>query len=369
MGNPLLEIKALGQSVWLDNISRDLIDSGSLAKLIADDGISGVTSNPTIFEKAIGHSAAYDAGLAAAAAKGLDARGIFFELAYRDIRDGAKLLRPTWDAANAQDGHISFELPPELAHDAAGSIEAGKRIFAEIGEPNVLIKVPGTVEGVEAFRELTAAGVPVNVTLLFSVGRYREIAQAWIDGLERLSVSGGDLAKMASVASFFVSRVDGKVDAKLLELRQVPLSGRAAIANAKLAYRAFREICSGPRWEALAAKGASVQRPLWASTSTKNPAYKDTLYVDSLIGPHTVNTMPDATVTATRDHGVAAVTVDQGLRGDDDLMQSLLDAGVDMVAILDQLVVEGVASFQASFDTLIATIEQKASALAAAPHA
>ncbi len=361
MGNPLLAIRALGQSIWLDNISRELLDTGQLARLIADDGISGVTSNPTIFEKAIGHSELYDRPLSAAAHDGLDARAIFFKLAYADIRDGADLLRPRFDESGGQDGHISFELPPELARDAAGSIEAAKRIFPEIGRPNVLIKVPATPEGVEAFRELTAAGVSVNVTLLFAVERYEEIANAWIDGLERRVAAGEPVDRLASVASFFVSRVDGKVDARLEQLGHSELQGIAAVANAKLAYRAFQRIFSGPRWEALAAKGAHVQRPLWASTSTKNPAYPDTLYVDTLIGPDTVNTMPEGTIDATRSHGVAARTIDAKVDAAAAHMAELERIGVDLDAILvHELVDEGVESFAKSFDSLVATIDAKA---------
>ena len=367
MANPLLAIKALGQSIWLDNISRELLDTGKLAQLIAEDGISGVTSNPTIFEKAIGHSELYDRWLSAAAHDGLDARAIFFRLAYADIRDGADLLRPAYDAADGQDGHISFELPPELAHDAAGSIEAGKRIKAEIDRPNVLIKVPATAEGVDAFRELTAAGVSVNVTLLFAVDRYEEIANAWVEGLERRVENGEPVDRLASVASFFVSRVDGKVDARLDELGHSELQGVAAVANAKLAYRSFQRIFSGPRWEALAAKGAHVQRPLWASTSTKNPAYPDTLYVDTLIGPDTVNTMPDATIDAVRTHGVAQRTIDVKVDAAEAHLAELERIGVDLDRILKQeLVNEGVDSFAKSFDSLIATIADKARELAPA---
>jgi transaldolase len=367
MSNPLLAIRALGQSIWLDNISRELLDSGTLARLIAEDGISGVTSNPTIFEKAIGHSELYDTPLGAAARDGLDARAIFFKLAYADIQDGAELLRATYEEADGQDGHISFELPPELSHDAAGSIEAGKRIKGEIDRPNVLIKVPATTEGVEAFRELTAAGVSVNVTLLFAVSRYEEIANAWIEGLERRVAAGEPVDRMASVASFFVSRVDGKVDKRLVELGHPELQGIAAVANAKLAYRSFQRLFAGPRWEALAAKGAHVQRPLWASTSTKNPAYPDTLYVDTLIGPDTVNTMPEATIDATRDHGHAARTIDAKVDAAAEHMAELERLGVDLESILaHQLVDEGVESFSSSFDSLIATIDEKARALAPA---
>ena len=367
MGNPLLAIRELGQSIWLDNISRELLDTGTLARLIAEDGISGVTSNPTIFEKAIGKSELYDRSLAAAVRDGHDARGIFFQLAYADIRDGADLLLPAFEASGGQDGHISFELPPEMALDVDGSIEGGKRFFAEIGRPNVLIKVPATREGVDAFRELTAAGISVNVTLLFSVKRYEEIATAYVEGLERRVAAGEPVDRLASVASFFVSRVDTKVDARLEELGRSELQGIAAVANAKLAYRSFQRIFSGPRWEALAAAGANVQRPLWASTSTKNPAYPDTLYVDTLIGPDTVNTMPDATIEATRDHGHPARTIDVKVDAAAEHMAELERIGVDLDRILlGELVDEGVESFTKSFDSLITTIDDKARALAPA---
>jgi transaldolase len=367
MGNPLLAIHELGQSIWLDNISRELLESGKLARLIAEDGISGVTSNPTIFEKAIGHSERYDDALTAAARDGLDARGIFFRLAYADIRDGADLLRPSYDAADGQDGHISFELPPELARNPTDSISEAKRIFAEIDRKNVFIKVPATPEGVEAFRELTAQGISVNVTLLFAVSRYEEIANAWIDGLERRVAAGEPVDRLASVASFFVSRVDTKVDARLEQLGRADLQGMAAVANAKLAYRSFQRLFSGPRWEALAAKGAHVQRPLWASTSTKNPAYPDTLYVDTLIGPDTVNTMPEATIEAVRDHGIAERTIDVRVEAAAAHMAELEGIGVDLQRILvHELVNEGVESFAKSFDSLIATIADKARELAPA---
>ncbi|HET6171636.1 MAG TPA: transaldolase [Gaiellales bacterium] len=367
MSNPLLAIRALGQSIWLDNISRELLDSGKLAHLIAEDGISGVTSNPTIFEKAIGHSDLYDRGLIAAARDGLDARRVFFRLAYADIRDGADLLRPAYEEAGGQDGNISFELPPELARDVEGSIEAGQRFRDEIDRVNVLIKVPATAEGVDAFRELTAAGVSVNVTLLFAVQRYEEIANAWIDGLERRVAAGQPIDRMASVASFFVSRVDTKVDARLEELGRQDLQGMAAVANAKLAYRSFQHIFSGPRWDALVAKGAHVQRPLWASTSVKNPSYPDTLYVDTLIGPDTVNTMPEQTIESVRNHGVAKRTIDTKVDLAEAHMQELARVGVDLDRILlHELVDEGVESFAKSFDSLIATIDEKARALAPA---
>jgi transaldolase len=367
MTNHLLEIEALGQSIWLDNISRELIDSGTLERLIKDDGISGVTSNPSIFEKAMGHGDAYDEALRAAAEEGLDAREIFFRLAIKDIRDGADLLRETWDRTGGADGHISFELVPELADQVEGSVAAAKHFAREIDRANLLIKVPGTAAGVEAFRELTAQGISVNVTLLFAVERYEEIAEAYIAGLERRASEGKPIDGLASVASFFVSRVDGKVDAALEKAGRSDLQGKAAIANARVAYESFERIFSGPRWEALAAKGARKQRPLWASTSTKNPAYPDTLYVDELIGPDTVNTMPDATIDAARDHGTAARTIDRDIPGAHRLLDQVRAAGVDVDRICGvELVEEGVASFAKAFDDLIETIGQKSASLATA---
>src|SRR4051812_37681465 len=360
MANHLREIEALGQSIWLDNISRQLLDGGTLKRLVEDDGISGVTSNPTIFEKAIGGSDRYDEALKEAANAGLDARDTFFQLAFADIRDGADLLRPIFEQTEGQDGYISFELPPELAYDAEGSIEAAKRFFAEIDRPNVLIKVPGTAEGVTAFEELTAAGVSVNVTLLFAVKRYEEIAEAYVRGLERRADAGEPIDRIASVASFFVSRVDGKIDAALEKLGRGELSGQAAIANARIAYESFQRIFSGARWEALKANGANVQRPLWASTSTKNPAYPDTLYVDQLIGPDTVNTMPDATIEAFADHGTLAQTVDAGVDEAEAVWQQLQDVGVDLDHVGKRLEEEGVASFQKSFDQLLSALDTKA---------
>jgi transaldolase len=368
MTNRLREIEALGQAVWIDNINRALLEDGVLRRLVEDDGISGVTSNPTIFEKAMGHSDRYDEGFRRVLGETQDAREIFFRLAYDDIRDAADVLRPTFEATGGQDGYVSFELPPELAFDAAGSVEAAKRFFGEIGKENVFIKVPGTAEGVEAFEELTAAGVSVNVTLLFDVRRYIEIAEAYVRGLERRVEAGEPIDRIASVASFFVSRVDGKVDAAL-DAKGGPaeLKGKAAVANAKIAYEEFGRIFSGERWDALAAKGANVQRPLWASTSTKNPDYSDTLYVDELIGPDTVNTMPDATIDAARDHATPARTVDVGVDEAHRVIEGVKAAGVDFDDIVGrELVDEGVKSFAASFTSLIDTITEKASSLSPA---
>ena len=363
--NRLHEIEALGQAVWLDNISRQLLDGGTLRQLIEEDGLSGVTSNPTIFEKAMGDSDRYDDAFREAVSETQDPQEIFLRLASADIRDGADLLAPVYERTDGQDGYISFELPPDMAFDTERSIEAGQRIRDELDRPNVLIKVPGTPEGVPAFEELTAAGVSVNVTLLFSVGRYEEIAEAYVRGLERRAERGEPIDRIASVASFFVSRVDGKIDAALEEHGREDLRGRAAVANAKIAYESFGRIFSGPRWEALAAKGANVQRPLWASTSTKNPDYPDTLYVDELIGPDTVNTMPDATLEAARDHATAERTVDRDVEAAHAVMDEIRAAGVDVEDIVGvQLVQEGVQSFAKSFDSLMETIAGKASELA-----
>jgi transaldolase len=367
MSNPLRDIEGLGQSIWLDNISRQLLDDGVLRRLIEDDGLSGVTSNPTIFEKAMAGSDRYDDAFREQLRETSDVEEIFNQLAYRDIRDAADLLRPTWDRTAGADGHVSFEVAASLAFDADKTIEAAKHHRAAIDRPNVLIKVPGTDPGVRAFEELTAIGLNVNVTLLFAVSRYEAIAEAYLRGLERRAETGESLESAASVASFFVSRVDTKVDAALEGTGREDLRGKAAVANAKIAYRSFQRIFSGPRWEALAAKGAHVQRPLWASTSTKNPDYSDVLYVDDLIGPDTVNTMPLQTIDATRDHGVAKRTVDVAVDEAVETMEEIEAAGVDVEDIvLHQLVDEGVESFAKSYQELLDAIEQKASQLTAA---
>jgi transaldolase len=363
--NRLREIEALGQSVWLDNLSRRLLDDGELSRLIEDDGLSGVTSNPSIFEKGMGHSDRYDDMFRELARETEEPQEIFEQLAYRDIRDAADLLRPTFEQTEGQDGYVSFELPSSLAHDAAGSVAAAQKHRSSIDRPNVLIKVPGTEAGVEAFEQLTALGVNVNVTLLFAVPRYEEIAEAFLRGLEQRVERGELIDTSASVASFFVSRVDTKIDAELERLGRPELRGRAAVANAKIAYESFRRIFSGPRWERLAAHGANVQRPLWGSTSTKNPDYPDTLYVDELIGPDTVNTMPDETLAAARDHATPARTVDHDFEGAHAAMDAVREAGVDVDDIvLHQLVEQGVKAFSDAYDSLLETLEQKARELA-----
>src|ERR671918_904328 len=364
MSNKLREIEALGQSIWIDNLNRDLLDEGTMRRLVEEDGISGVTSNPTIFEKGMGHSDRYDDAVREVAADTDDPEEIFEQLAYRDVWDAAALLRPTFEETGGRDGYVSFELPASLAFDAEGSVEAAVRHRDALDRDNVLIKVPGTEPGVHAFEELTARGVNVNVTLLFAVERHREIAEAFLRGLERRLEAGEPIDRSASVASFFVSRVDTKVDKALEEKGREDLRGRAAVANAKLAYAAFREIFSGERWERLAPPGANVQRPLWGSTSTKNPDYPDTLYVDELIGPDTVNTMPDATIEAARDHATPERTVDRDVDAARKLMKELESIGVDLDDILlGELVEEGVKAFADSHDSLLETLERKASEL------
>jgi transaldolase len=367
MSNRLREIEAQGQSIWIDNLNRDLLDEGTMVRLVEEDGISGVTSNPTIFEKGMGGSDRYDDAFREALRETEEPQELFERLALNDVRDAADLLRPTFERTEGKDGYVSFELPAALANDAEGSIEQAVRLHGLIDRDNVLIKVPGTEAGVRAFEELTARGINVNVTLLFAVERYREIAEAFIHGLERRLDARDSIDRSASVASFFVSRVDIKVDAALEELGREELRGRAAVANAKLAYEAFRELFSGERWERLAAAGANVQRPLWASTSTKNPDYPDTLYVDELIGPDTVNTMPDATIEAARDHATTERTVDRDVDAARELMRELEAAGVDLDDIvLRQLVDEGVQAFADSYDSLLETLERKSSELKAA---
>ncbi len=365
--NRLRQIQELGQAVWLDNINRHLIDDGELQRLIDEDGLSGVTSNPSIFKAAMGEGDRYDDALRRAYEETSDAREVFFRVAEQDIRAACDILRPVFEATGGQDGYVSFELPPDVGDDVEGSVELAKRFRSEIDRPNALIKVPGTAAGVRAFEELTAAGVSVNVTLLFAVPRYEEIAEAYLRGLERRVEADEPIDRIASVASFFVSRVDGKVDPRLDELGRPELKGKAAIANAKLAYESFRRIFTGARWETLRARGANLQRPLWASTSTKNPDYPDTIYVDGLIGPDTVNTMPDKTLAAARDHGRAERTVDRDVEGAHEHLRAVREAGVDFDDIVNrQLLDQGMEAFADAFESLVATIGAKAEELAPA---
>jgi transaldolase len=362
--NHLRELAKLGQSVWYDNISRDLLQTGQLGRLIAEDGITGVTSNPTIFEKAMAMGTRYDADMAQLAGQHKTIGEIYEALAVADIAATADLLRPTYDLTTGVDGYVSLEVSPHLARDTAGTIAEAKRLFKAVNRPNVMIKVPATPEGIPAISALIGAGLNINVTLIFALEAYRAVALAYIEGLETLAAAGKDLARTGSVASFFVSRVDTAVD-KLLAGRpeEEELRGKAGIANARLAYADFQQIFAGPRWERLATAGAHVQRPLWASTSTKDPRYADTMYAGALIGPHTVDTMPPQTVDAFRDHGQAALTITQDVDGARQTMLRLAGAGVDMRQVTQDLLDAGVNSFGDSFDKLMSGLERKVAAL------
>ncbi|NEE03331.1 transaldolase [Phytoactinopolyspora halotolerans] len=358
--NRLRALTELGQAVWVDNLTRQMLNDGTLERMIADDGLSGVTSNPTTFDKAISDTDDYDDTLRRVAGETDDPTEAFFQLAYRDIRDAADLLRPTWERTEGQDGLVSFELPPDLAYDAQGSIDAAKRFRSEIDRENILIKVPGTREGVQAFEELTAAGVSINVTLLFAVRRYEEIAEAYLRGLERRVRDGEPIDGIVSVASFFVSRVDTKVDNALDELNRPELKGKAAVANAKIAYESFQRLFTGDRWDALRKRGANVQRPLWASTSSKDPDYPETYYVDQLIGPDTVNTMKEKTLDAARENAEVSVSLTQGVQEARDTMTQLLTVGVPVDDIVEQqLPQEGVDAFAESFDSVVESVSRK----------
>jgi len=356
------ELNRLGQSIWYDNIRRSLIESGELQSLI-DDGVTGVTSNPSIYEKAIGGSDDYDEAIAAMADSDQPAEAVYEALAFADIRRTADLLRPIYNQTNSLDGYVSLEVSPSLANDTEGTVAAARRLFATLDRPNVMIKVPATSAGLPAIATLIGEGINVNVTLIFSLANYEDVAEAYIAGLERLSTSDGDVSRVASVASFFVSRVDSAVDQVLSAAGNSELQGKIAIANAKVAYGRFLEIFSGDRWDKLVAKGARVQRPLWASTSTKNPAYHDTLYVDQLVGADTVNTVPPATLTAFLDHGTTAASLGEHLDQAQAQLQQLAELGIDLEAINQKLQEDGVAAFAKSFDSLIASVAEKRSRL------
>ncbi|MEE8121495.1 MAG: transaldolase [Anaerolineales bacterium] len=354
----LKSLNELGQSIWYDNIRRALLESGEFEKMFKS-GVTGVTSNPSIYEKAIAGSSDYDQVLDPLLTAGLPVKKIYETLAIEDIQRTADLLRTIYDDTDGKDGFVSIEVSPELANDTDGTIAEARRLYAEVDRPNVMIKVPVTLAGIPAIETLIGEGINVNVTLIFSMGRYAEAAEAYIKGLETLDRRGGDLRHVASVASFFVSRVDTAVDRALDEKGAESLQGKIAVANAKVAYAHFKDIFSGERWDALAEKGAWVQRPLWASTSTKNPAYADTLYVDSLIGPDTVNTVPPATLEAFIDHGVIAHTLEHDVEAAEAELQQLSELGIDLSEITGQLLREGVDAFAKSFRTMLASIEGK----------
>jgi len=371
---PIEVLGQLGQSVWLDTIDRELLASGGLRRLIAEDGVRGVTTNPTIFEHALSHGTAYDAALAALAAAQPDAAALFEALEVEDVAAAADQLRPVYEASGGADGYVSIEVAPTQAFDTAATIAEARRLWSRVGRPNVMVKVPGTTEGLPAIEQLIADGVNVNITLLFAVDTYRRVIEAYFAGLERRLQAGEPIGRVHSVASFFVSRVDTEVDRRLEALaaaakdaaeraRLEALAGRAAIANAKLAYEAFLASVASARFQALRAHGATVQRPLWASTSTKNPKYPDTIYVDGLIGPDTVNTMPLATLRAFADHGRAECTIDRGLDEARAALAELERRGIPLRPVTDHLVVDGVRKFADSYHALLGALEAKRDAL------
>jgi transaldolase len=360
MTSPIKGLLEHGQSPWIDVVSRRFVSSGSLGELIKD-GIVGVTSNPTIFQQAISNGNDYDEHLRELARSGRDPKAVLYELVAADIRDACDLLRDTFDmAAEPRDGWVSLEVDPNLAYQPGASFAEAKRLHALVDRPNLLVKIPGTEPGLAAVEESIAAGIPINVTLLFSLGRHRAAAEAYIRGLERLLARGGDLRCVASVASFFVSRVDTEADRRLERLGQYrDLLGTLGIANAKLAYQSFKELFSGPRWQRLADAGATPQRCLWASTSTKNPDYRDVLYVEELIGPQTVNTMPPETITAFQDHGRVGSTLEQDVDGARHTLERFAAAGIDYDDVVGTLEREGVEKFVASFNALLEAVQSK----------
>jgi transaldolase len=355
----IARLNDFGQSPWYDNLARPLLTGGGLRQLVEVDGIRGVTSNPTILDKAIGAGEAYDEQLAKCAKQGLSIEDTYWDVVIDDIVAATDVLRSVYDAHDGGDGFVSLEVAPTLAHDTDGTIAAARSLHDRVGRPNLMIKIPATLEGIPAIEETIAAGIKVNVTLIFSLERHAAVIDAYLKGLERLVESGGDPATIASVASFFVSRVDTETDRRLPE--DSPLRGKAAVANAKLAYDLFRKRFSGPRWDALAAKGARLQRPLWASTSTKNPAYPSTLYVDELIGPDTVNTLAPASIESLQkgEGTQRAGTVMEDVVGAHQVMTDLAAAGVDFDDVTATLEREGVDSFAASFTDAFGTIEKR----------
>ena len=376
--NPLKELIKFGQSVWLDYIRRDLLTSGELKRLIEEDGLRGMTSNPSIFEKAITGSTEYTKTLEELEKrKDLDAKGRYEELAIKDIQDAADFLRPVYEQTKKRDGYVSLEVSPYLAHKTQETLDEARRLWKRVGRENLMVKVPGTPEGIPAFQQLISEGININVTLLFAFDVYVRVAEAYVAGLEAFAKSGGDVSRIASVASFFISRidtlVDGEIDAKLKTATNPTdqallqsLHGKVAIANGKLTYQRYRQIFSGPRWDALASRGAQTQRVLWASTSTKNPKYSDVYYVEELIGPDTVDTIPPATFDAFRDHGKPRASLEENVQAAQETMQGLEKAGISMKAATDKLTIAGVKQFSDDFDKLLDAVKQHAAKAGAA---
>jgi transaldolase len=371
--NRLQELHDAGQSIWLDSIDRRMLHDGELERRIREDALTGMTSNPTIFQKALSSSNAYDEQIVAAEEDGLTNWELFELLETTDVRDACDAFAGVYSSTRGADGYVSIEISPGVSHNADAAIEEARRLWKTVDRPNVMVKVPGTVEGAVAVRRLISEGINVNITLLFAIEAHDRVIEAYMAGLEDRVKARQPIDGLASVASFFVSRVDTEIDKRLDALiakaqgaekeRLQLLKGRAAIANAKLAYRLFRQKFSGPRWEALAKQGARVQRPLWASTSTKNPAYRDVMYVEELIGPDTVDTMPPATIDAFEDHGVVDRTVDKKIAAAEGLLKEIEAVGISIREVTEKLLVDGIASFQKSFDELIAGLESKIGSL------
>jgi transaldolase len=365
MTDPLKDLYALGQSPWLDNLRRGWITGGELARWV-ERGIRGLTSNPSIFQKAISSGHDYDEQFGEVIGSGMSVTDAYWELVVDDIRGALALLRPVYDESDGVDGYVSVEVAPELARDSAGTEAAARSLHERIAEPNLYVKIPATAEGIAPIRTMIAESRSTNITLIFSLERYAEVMEAYLSGLE---AADGDLTHISSVASFFVSRVDTEIDRRLEEIgteAALALRGKGAVAQAQVAYGMFLATFSGPRWDALVARGARVQRPLWASTSTKDPAYPDTLYVDTLIGPDTVNTMPESTIEAFVDHGTVARTVDADLDGAQRTLDELAAVGIDLTDVANVLEEQGVAAFTKSFDELLGALDAKAVELGAA---
>jgi transaldolase len=372
--SPLDHLSALGQSVWIDFLSRESIREGHLKRLIDEDSVVGATSNPTIFQKAMTAGNAYDEQLRKEAGRGSNTKETFWALAERDIKDACDLFREVWDGGVGRDGYVSLEVDPGLAYDTLATYQEAIRLHKAVDRPNLMVKIPATKPGLAAIEDVVAKGHSINVTLIFSLRRYAEVAESYVRGIERLVAEGGDPRKVASVASFCISRIDTEADRRLDELDGSgptrpggisidDLKGKLAIANAKLAYQHYKQAFAGPRWEYLAGKGATPQRVLWASTSTKNPAYRDTMYVEELIGADTVNTMPEGTIRDFQDHGKPAPRLEQGVAQATRLLEELAAAGVDYDDLTDTLEREGVEKFSASFDELLQALGEKQAAL------
>jgi transaldolase len=363
MSSRLHQLSALGQSVWIDYLSRDLIETGALARAVDEDAVVGVTSNPSIFQKALANGHAYDEQIAASDG---DAKSVFLELAMRDVTTGCDLLRPVWNRTEHADGYVSIEVDPNLAGDTAATIPQATHFHEAIARPNLLVKIPATDAGVPAIEEMTARGYSINVTLIFSLTRHRQVAEAYLRGLERLVASGGEPSRIHSVASFFVSRVDTETDRRLAETGRDDLKGRLGIANAKLAYQQYKALFRGERWDGLAARGATPQRCLWASTSMKDPSRRDTLYVEELIGPETISTMPEETIRAFQDHGRVEPRLESDLDEAQYLFNKLYAVGVDYDDVVATLEREGIEKFVASVNELLKRVGDKRRHLAAA---